>query len=81
MSELRAFQTWREVLVHVQAGKPVWYQAPMDYRPIPVRAQIRGRAHSVVLRVYPPISQDADPFTADARHLDRFRYQATEVQA
>lgn len=70
---LRAFRDWPTVLQHIRAGHPVWYHAPMDRYPVPVRATVRGRDAKTV-RVYPP-STDADPFTADAKHLDRFRYR------
>jgi hypothetical protein len=69
----RTFDTWRDVLVAAQAGEALWYQAPLDYRPVPVRVQLKARAHSIALRVFPPAGSDADPFTCGAAHLDRFR--------
>lgn len=66
------FTSWREVLIHVMAGKPVWYQAPLDYRPVRVRTHPTAGNK---LRVFPPAG-DADPFVADAGHVDRFRREA-----
>ncbi len=63
------FETWAQLLDHVRAGYRLHYQAPMDVRPILVTAVIRQDGS---LRVTAPYS-DVDPFTADGRHLDRFR--------
>jgi hypothetical protein len=63
------FDTWAELLDHISAGYPLWYQAPLDYRPAQVTAVMRKDGK---LRVYPTYA-DADPFTADAVHLERFR--------
>ncbi len=77
-SKLQPFAIWAEVLAHVAAGQPIWYQAPLDYRPVHVQAVLyrhwRGRhvQKPTKVRVYPP-SSDCDPFWADAGHLDRFR--------
>lgn len=69
-NDFQTFDTWRDVLVHVIAGSPIYYQAPLDARPVLVRVQLtRGNK----VRVFPP-STDCDPFTADAGHLDRFRH-------
>lgn len=72
-----SFDTWADVLAHVRAGLAVYYQAPMDYRPVKIRARALGN-HKI--RVYPP-SSDVDVFTADSGHLPRFRrqLQAPEV--
>jgi hypothetical protein len=72
MPTLQNFATWTEVIDHVRAEYPLFYQAPMDYRPVLVSAVIRKDGK---LRVYPALS-DADPFTADVAHLDRFRKNA-----
>ena len=74
---LQPFATWAEVLAHVGARQPIWYQAPLDYRPVRVRAvtlrrQRWTRLQPTEVRVYPS-SMDCDPFWADAGHLDRFR--------
>lgn len=68
MSTYATFASWADLLSYIRGGGMVAYQAPLDYRPIAVRVKVRGSA----VRVYPPTS-DADPFTADAAHLPRFR--------
>lgn len=64
------FATWNEVLSHVEQGKPVFYRAPLDYRPRSVYCALGPSGQTV--HVTPPL-HDADPFTADAAHLSRFR--------
>ena len=64
-----SFDTWQELLAFVSADYKLFYHAPMDYRPAVVSAVIRRDGK---LRVT-PIYSDADPFTADAGHLSRFR--------
>lgn len=54
---------------------PIYYHAPMDFRPRKVtiaRVYKNGK-----IRIAKP-SADSDPFTADAAHLDRFRYLACD---
>ena len=63
------FTSWAQLIDHVRAGYPLYYHAPMDYRPSIVQATIRKDGK---IRVSPTFS-DADPFTADMGHLDRFR--------
>ena len=67
------FASWRDVLDHVASGAPTYYQAPLDYRPVLVAAELRSRGR---VRV-DPLSRDADPFTADHKHLDRFRREVS----
>ncbi len=67
------FATWDDLLRHVQAGGQVRYQAPMDYS-----ADDSGRyVHVKILANHKvrvdPLSRDADKFTADKGHLNRFR--------
>jgi hypothetical protein len=69
-----AFQSWPQLLDHINAGLPLWYQAPLDVRPAAVTAKVRKDGR---LRVYPHWSSDADPFTADQAHLERFRRNAS----
>lgn len=71
--EFHKFVCWGDVLLHVDQGQALWYQAPLDARPV-----LLGRVHrrGAKVRVY-PLSRDVDPFTADAGHLDRFRYPAS----
>lgn len=64
-----AFENWRQLQDHVRAGYSLWYQGPMDYRPVIVTAVVRRDGK---LRVS-PVYTDADPFTADDAHLTRFR--------
>ena len=39
-NDFQTFDTWRDVLVHVIAGSPIYYQAPLDARPVLVRVQL-----------------------------------------
>ena len=68
------FTTWHAVIEHVRLGKATYCQAPLDYRPVYVLARCGIDQLRDFIRVTPP-STDADPFWADAGHLDRFRYQ------
>lgn len=70
---MKSFQAWPEVIAHVKAGLPLFYQAPMDRYPVSIRAKVRGST----LRVHPPTSA-ADAFTADEKHLDRMRFDLCE---
>lgn len=70
------FSSWDQVLAHARAGLPLWYHAPMDLHARRIR----------IVRVFKngkiridPMSSDADNFTADAGHLDRFRYASDPV--
>ena len=66
-----SFHSWAEVLAHVNAGLPIYYHAPLDFRPR--RITIARVYKNGKIRVAKPAA-DVDPFTADATHLDRFRY-------
>lgn len=68
--DLVCFASWADVLSHVNAGHSVWYQAPLNTRPLRVR--IARVFKNGKLRI-DPLSNQADNFTADAEHLDRFR--------
>lgn len=68
MKGYKAFESWADVLTHVQSGQTVYYHAPMDLHPSAVQAVVKGGN----IRVF-PLSKSADPFTADNGHLDRFR--------
>ena len=70
--QFQSFETWVQLIDHIHAGYPLWYQAPMDYRPVQIGATVRKDGR---VRVTPTYS-DADPFTADIGHLDRFRRSA-----
>ena len=69
MSKFESFSSWNEVVAAAGAGEKLWYHAPMDILPHNVRVETR-RGNK--LRVF-PWSRDADPFTADAGHLSRFK--------
>jgi hypothetical protein len=66
------FGSWHQLLDHLAAGYPLYYQAPLDYRPVLVTAVRRKDGR---LRVTAPYT-DSDPFTADIGHLPRFRRQS-----
>lgn len=68
------FTTWADVLASAQRGDQLLYGAPMD------AASAYPFRHVRVVRVFKngklridPMSNQADPFTADASYLDRFR--------
>lgn len=73
MSDYEAFQSWAQLTDHVRAGYKLYYHAPMDFKPALVTATIRKDGK---LRVM-PIYGNADPFTADLAHLERFRRLAS----
>lgn len=66
------FETWEAVLAHVAAGLPVWYHAPLDYRPS--RLFFLRVMRGAKIRIAPSGKWHSHfSFTADAGHLDRFR--------
>ena len=71
--EYAKYETWQQLLGAIAAGYKIHYQAPMDYRPHLVSVVVRKDGK---LRVT-PIYSDADPFTADKDHFDRFRRAST----
>lgn len=75
MSTFQAFASWSELLAHVaQLPKTLWYHAPMDLLPRTVmvtRVFKNGKVRVV------PLTNQADPFTADSGHLSRFRFQVS----
>ena len=69
MSQWRHYINWTDVLIAARDHDQLYYKAPLDWHPQAVR----------VVRVYKnkkirldPETVDADPFTADRGHLDRF---------
>jgi hypothetical protein len=67
---MNKFASWDDVLAHVASGKVVYYQAPMNWRPVyVVSARVKGK------KIRIGAQGDSDAFTADDGHLDRFRYQ------
>lgn len=69
MTTLQPFATWADVIAHVARGGECWYHAPLDVLPHAVRTELRKGGK---VRVF-PWTREADPFTADAGHLSRFR--------
>lgn len=64
------FTSWSDVLAHAAAGKELWYRAPLDRAARRIRV-MRISKHMRTLRV-DPMNSDADNFTADEGHLNRF---------
>jgi len=64
------FAAWKDLLVFIAAGGELYYQAPLDVRAHRVRVVCVFKNGKVRLD---PDSSGADPFTADAGHLDRMR--------
>ena len=69
------YRTWTEVMQAARAGETLYYQAPMNTYPSrftagkgPWTYEVKPRG----IRLTPPKSA-ADPFTANADHLERFR--------
>lgn len=73
---LVSFSAWWQVVVMAREGRPLWYQGPLDARPVRISATCKP--HGRTVRVEPfgtwrRGERPFDPFTADASHLDRFR--------
>lgn len=68
--DLESFASWDDVLKHASTGKRLFYQGPLDptLRLILVRRVYKNGK----IRIG-PASGDANYFTADRGHLDRFR--------
>jgi hypothetical protein len=81
------FESWADVLAYARAGQTLFYQAPLDRRPMrfvpadprrptPFTYEVRART----IRMWPSGSvgrgraRTSDPFTADAGHLARFSH-------
>lgn len=74
MIRLVAFGDWAELLLAARNGVQLYYRAPMD------EAQAYPAKSVQVVRVYKngklrirPLTNQADAFTADKGHLNRFR--------
>jgi hypothetical protein len=83
---MEPFKTWADVLAAARTGETLLYKAPMNVRPTTLRRLVEGDKWST--NVYEPKARSirvipygargrgrmrtADPFTADAGHLDRF---------
>src|SRR5574342_879105 len=91
------FEKWADVLEAARRGKPLYYKAPLDPRPIRLtpsegdktRVPYTYEVKSRTIKIWPPGSvgrgsqRYSDPFTADSGHLDRFSHEsgAAEVEA
>lgn len=64
----KGFDSWEQLIAHVAAGAWTFYHAPMDHRPVRVRATVKG--NTIHVR---PYATDVDPFTADQGHFARFK--------
>lgn len=67
------FAQWGDVLDYAREYRPLYYQAPLDVRPVRIEYRVTRRA---TIRVF-PFAQCADPFIADRAHLERFRRPVT----
>jgi hypothetical protein len=67
------FATWREVLDHVASGAKVYYHAPLSCRPVLVHCTVSGPKSRVVRVHASETDREADNFSADSKHLDRFK--------
>lgn len=63
------FSSWDELLDHVGTHRLVRYKAPMDHTAKTVLAKRRGKGRKLRCE---PLTNAADPFWADSRHLARF---------
>lgn len=76
---LEPIPTWLAVLTYIEAGRQVFYKAPMDRQPVRVTA-VRGKgSYRYKAKITPPAAtlrrnhpDRVDPFWADAGHRDRF---------
>lgn len=75
MPAFKNFNSWVDLLDHLRAGNPVWYQAPLDRFPSKVSAYFKGKRIRVI-----PWGRDCDPFLANEDHLDRFRRQVLSLK-
>jgi hypothetical protein len=80
--------SWADVLANAKSGVDLYYWAPLDHRPVRLRYSTPGGGTPIVVPAYEPHARTiriwpygsvgrgrmrtADPFTADAKHLDRF---------
>lgn len=68
---LVSFKTWSEVRDHAARGGRLWYHAPLDARAREIRVVKVFKNGKIRID---PMSSEADNFTADEGHLDRFRW-------
>jgi hypothetical protein len=72
--EFEGFATWKDVLNYAEAGGELYYHAPLNYRPKLIRVVMVYKNGKIRID---PMSSDADNFTADKHHLDRFKRKTT----
>lgn len=63
------FATWPELLDYIAVRHTVYYQVPLDYRPVLVSVKVRKDGR---VRITPPYADLRAGFTADESHLSRF---------
>lgn len=76
LGTFEGFTDWEALQLYVRSGCRVFYQAPLDYRPIPVKARVKADGRIAVL----PPSTDVDPFLADVAHLARFKRRIGDIR-
>jgi len=62
------FESWAAALEYVERNGLIYYHAPLDYRPVYMRAKLSKARRKI--RII-PLERFADPFWADEGHLDR----------
>jgi len=69
------FETWADVFAAAHRGEQLYYQAPMDYKPVAIKVQLPPlELRQGCLRVLG--NANFDSFTADKSHLPRFKQKA-----
>lgn len=73
-----SFAQWGDLLDYAREYRPLYYQAPLDVRPVRVDVRVNRNLTIRVFNVIAYRPREADPFTADRAHLDRFRRPTME---
>lgn len=68
------FETWPDVFDAVHRGYQLYYQGPMDYKPVAIKVHLLSERQQACLRVLG--NANFDSFTADKSHLPRFKQKA-----
>jgi hypothetical protein len=83
--DFEGFESWEDVMSWARRGLPLYYHAPLNICPVRLWHEAPTRAHATylvrarTLRLTPPDAigrgpeRTADPFTADKKHLSRFK--------
>ncbi len=69
-SGFEGFSSWADVLTAARRGDRLWYKPPMDRYPKSIHVIKVFKNGSIRID---PLSNQADKFTANRGHLDRFR--------